>query len=81
MPKSKKSEPKFEAALARLEEIVKEMESGKLSLDDCMKRFEEGNELAGFCTKKLRDTQKKVEILLKKAGRDEWQEFEDTDAG
>ena len=60
-------EPKFEEALAALENIVEEMESGQLSLEESMKKFEAGMKLAQLCSKKLGQTEKKVEILLKKA--------------
>lgn len=42
-------EPGFEAALARLEEIVGELEDGELPLDDAIARFEEGVRLAKRC--------------------------------
>lgn len=70
----------FEPALARLEAIVNEMESGKLSLDRCLERFEEGSKLAGFCTAKLEETARKVEILLRSPDGDgeSWQPFQDS---
>ena len=57
---------KFETALKKLEEVVKRLESGELSLDDSLKAFEEGVKMAAFCTRKLDEAEKKVEILLKK---------------
>lgn len=64
----------FEDALARLERIVAEMESGELSLDESMKRFEEGMLLSSLCSKKLAETEKRIEILVKKTGAEaEWQ--------
>ena len=67
----------FEEALARLEKLVAEMESGKLGLDDTMQRFAEGMTLAESCTRKLNEAEKKVEILLKKnsAGDPHWRAF------
>lgn len=56
---------KFEDALARLEAIVVEMESGRLSLEDSMARFEEGTKLANHCGTLLEATEKKVEVLLR----------------
>lgn len=59
-------EPKdFEKALARLEALVKEMESGTLSLDRMMECFEEGSRLAKFCDQKLNEVEKKIEKLVK----------------
>lgn len=45
----------FEEALSRLEEIVTLMEKGELSLDDTVKLYKEGVELASFCGGKLTD--------------------------
>ena len=55
----------FENAMSRLETIVQELESGDLTLDDALKKFEEGIKLSRFCSKKLDETEKKVSILLK----------------
>jgi len=70
-PAPKKPEPAkkpdFERSLARLEEVVRRLESPPLSLDDAMKLFEEGVELSRECQKQLEETEGKVEILLKKA--------------
>lgn len=55
----------FESALARLEEITRELEDGDLSLENSLKKFDEGIQLAEFCNSKLSEAQAKVEILLK----------------
>jgi exodeoxyribonuclease VII small subunit len=56
----------FEEALAKLEQITKELEEGDLSLEESLKYFDEGVKLAEQCNSKLNEAQKKVEILLKK---------------
>lgn len=56
----------FEKAMERLEKIVGEMESGSLSLEEMISRFEEGQSLIKFCTTKLNEVEKKVELLVKK---------------
>jgi exodeoxyribonuclease VII small subunit len=70
-PASKKPEPAkkpdFERSLARLEEVVRLLESPQLSLDEAMKLFEEGVALSRECQKQLEEAEGKVEILLKKA--------------
>ena len=53
-----------EAAVARLEAIVKAMEEGTLPLDDSLKVFEEGIGLVRFCNAKLDAAEQKVRILL-----------------
>jgi exodeoxyribonuclease VII small subunit len=55
----------FESAIRRLEAIVEELESGDLTLDDALKKFQEGVKFSRFCSKKLDETEKKVAILLK----------------
>ena len=62
----KEQEVKFEDALARLEKLVEEMESGKLSLEQMMTHFEEGSGLVKQCTDKLNEVERKVEKLVKK---------------
>ena len=57
----------FEKALARLEQVVKRLESPELSLDEAMKLFEEGVKLSRECQKQLEEAEGRVEILLKKA--------------
>jgi len=61
---------KFEDNLNRLEEIVKKMENGDLSLEDSLKAFEEGIKLSRLCAKKLDEAERRVEVLLKHEG--EW---------
>ena len=55
----------FEAALARLEEIVSAMESGNAMLDESLALYEEGVKLRQFCSKALDDAEQKVKILQK----------------
>ena len=59
--------PDFERSLARLEEVVRKLESPQLSLDEAMKLFEEGMGLSRECQKQLEEAEGRVEILLKKA--------------
>jgi exodeoxyribonuclease VII small subunit len=76
------AEKKFEAALARLEEIVKELETGDLPLEQSLKLFEEGIKLSRLCNKRLEDAERRVEILLKnKNGTVTAQPFEEQEGG
>src|SRR6202790_5181457 len=59
--------PDFEKSLARLEEVVRRLESPQLALDEAMKLFEEGVQLSRECQKQLEEAEGRVEILLKKA--------------
>lgn len=55
----------FEAAYAQLEEILEKMNSGKVSLEDSLKLYEEADQLISWCSKRLTEAEKKVEILVK----------------
>ncbi len=61
----------FEDAMARLEEIVAEIESEELGLERQFELFREGMTLARYCDGKLSEVQKSVEIVLKEAAG-EW---------
>jgi exodeoxyribonuclease VII small subunit len=58
-------EVKFEEALERLEAIVKKMEEGEMTLEESLGAFEEGIKLSRFCSKKLDDIERRVEVLMK----------------
>jgi exodeoxyribonuclease VII small subunit len=55
----------FESALKSLEEIVKQLESGDLSLDRALELFEEGVKISRYCNAKLEEAQRKVETLTR----------------
>ena len=55
----------FEDSMKQLEKIVEELESGDLTLDKALKKFEEGVKLSKFCSDKLEETEKKITVLLK----------------
>jgi exodeoxyribonuclease VII small subunit len=56
---------KFEEALEKLEKIVQRLEDANLPLDEALSLFEEGIKLSRFCSQKLEEAERKVEILLK----------------
>ena len=66
----------LEKALADLENLVEELESGDLPLEKAMKKFEEGIKLTRRCQAALKEAEQKVEILLKSAGGEELEQFE-----
>ena len=57
-------EMKFEDALQKLENIVKELESGNVDLDNAIEKYTEAMKLAKFCSEKLNDATKKVNKIL-----------------
>ena len=58
-------ELKFEEAIADLEQVVEQLESGDLSLEDSLAAFEKGVGLVRYCNQKLSEVEKKVELLVK----------------
>lgn len=56
----------FEKALENLEKIVNELETTDLSLDNSLKKYEEGIKLAHICQNKLDKAKEKIEKLIKK---------------
>ena len=57
----------FEEAFSSLEDIVNEMESGELSLDESLGAFEEAIKLVKFCNSELERAEQKVRILTEGA--------------
>lgn len=57
-------ELKFEDALKKLEEIVRDLEKGDLMLDDALRMFEQGVRLSKECLEILDNVEKKIEILM-----------------
>ena len=56
---------KFEDAMKNLEELVSNLESGNVSLDESVKLYEEALELAAFCNSKLDNAESKIKMLVK----------------
>ena len=64
--KKNQDEPaSFEAALAELEEIMKKLESGNLSLDESINLYARGVALSHYCNNKLEEAQNKISLLVK----------------
>lgn len=55
----------FEEMIEKLEEISKLLEAGDLTLEESVKKFEEGIEISKRCYKVLDDAEKKIKILIK----------------
>jgi exodeoxyribonuclease VII small subunit len=80
MSRAKKGskETGFEAALERLEGIVKHLEEGDLPLEESLRLFEEGVALTRQCSARLEEAQRRIEILTEGAeGRMERLPFDD----
>ena len=56
----------FESSFGELEKIVEELEGGEAKLDDSLKKFERGLELAAFCRERLKAVENKVREIKEK---------------
>ena len=65
MAKKESTQKNFESALEELEQVVEQLESGDLPLDDSLSAFEKGVGLVKFCNHKLNEVEKKIELLVK----------------
>ncbi|WP_034639958.1 exodeoxyribonuclease VII small subunit [Chitinilyticum aquatile] len=63
MAKANKLPGNFEAGLTELEQLVSEMESGKLPLDAALLAYQRGIELMRFCQGKLSDAEQQIRVL------------------
>jgi len=73
-----KEKPIFEEDLKKLQKIVEELSSGKITLGESLKKYEEGVRLAQSCSQTLAGAQRKVELLIKKDGKFSLDKFDDT---
>ncbi len=62
---NEEKEMTFESAIARLEEIVRLLESGSAPLDESLSLFEEGVGLVKLCNARLDNAEQKVKLLVK----------------
>lgn len=60
---STSSELKFEAALGELEQIVQNMEGGRLPLEESLEAYRRGLELLKHCQQQLGDAERQIQIL------------------
>ena len=54
------AEMTFEQAMTRLVQIVATLESGRCTLDDSLKLFEEGTKLTAYCADQLKTAEQKI---------------------
>ena len=66
----------FELKIERLDEIVRQLEEGKLDLDASLKLYTEGVKLSQDCGKELENARLKVAMLVEENGEMTTQPFE-----
>jgi exodeoxyribonuclease VII small subunit len=57
--------PNFETSLKELEEIVEQLETNDLTLDETLAKYESGIKIYRQCNQSLEKAEKKINILLK----------------
>jgi len=67
----------FEKDLGKLEALVEELESGELSLDEALKKFEQGVKLTRSCQQALSEAELRVKQLVEENGEIELQDLSD----
>ncbi len=71
------AEVKFEEAIKKLEKIVEDLEKGDLSLDEALKKYQDGLEMSRICAQRLDNAKKKIDVLVKnKKGEFELKPFD-----
>ncbi len=68
------SKKDFESSLEKLEDLVSALESGKLTLDESIAKFEQGIELYKSCRGKLQEAEKKIQVLTDSLVEEEYPE-------
>ena len=59
-----KKKETYSQAMARLETIVRQVDSNELEIDDLVEKIKEANEIIAFCSEKLKKADKEIEKLL-----------------
>lgn len=60
----------IEQGLKELEQLVKHMESGELTLEESLSTFEQGVKLTKACQQALGDAERKIKILMQTHAQD-----------
>jgi len=68
MKKAEAQNQNFEASLAALEKIVRELERGELPLEKSLELFERGVRLSRECQERLQEAERRIEVLLQRDG-------------
>ena len=70
-----KQDLSFEDSMKKLEEIANELESGKLTLEESVDKFEEGMKISKICNEILENAEKKISIITSENGDIEEKDF------
>ena len=65
---SEDKEKSFEECLTALEQVVNQIETGEMSLEESLSNFEKGVRLVKTCSERLSEVEKRIELLTKDPG-------------
>lgn len=78
---AKKKHKDFESAVARLEAITEELESGETTLEEAIELYSEGLAIARECHDKLSAAEKKIKVIARKNDLAVEEDFGEEEAG
>jgi exodeoxyribonuclease VII small subunit len=64
MSEAQRDERTFEESLLELERMVRELEDGRLGLEDALTRYEQGVKLIKSCSQQLREAEQRIQMLM-----------------
>jgi exodeoxyribonuclease VII small subunit len=76
---TKKKYVDFESAMARLQEVTAQLESGDAKLEEAIQLYTEGLEIVKFCDEKLSEAEKKIKLINEQNGQLVEKDFADKD--
>ena len=59
-----KKKETYSQAMARLETIVRQVDSNELEVDELVEKIKEANEIIAFCSEKLKKDDMEIEKML-----------------
>lgn len=71
-----KEELSFEEAVKNLENIIENLESGDIDLAELIDQYENGSKLLKTCKQRLEEAELKIELLRKKSGQPQLENFD-----
>ena len=76
MEKNKKKQT-FENSIKKLEDIVEQLESGKIDLEESVSLYEAGVKLKIFCQERLKEVELKIKTIKLQIGKVSKEEFKE----
>ncbi|MFS8741121.1 exodeoxyribonuclease VII small subunit [Synechococcus sp. O70.2] len=76
MSRRKREDPwRYEAAIAEVESLIAQIESGELDLEEVVERFQQAAQTLKRCAEFLEEKRQQVEIIIEQLGPDDEEEL------